>query len=69
MDAHLANGGTPNWGSNWGAGDIMYANLDGEDGVNSGANTLDDHGDLIKIGNTTPPLQLRYHLRCIMERI
>lgn len=54
MDAHLANGGTPNWGSNWGAGDIMYANLDGEDGVNSGANTLDNHGDLIKIGNTTP---------------
>ena len=54
MDAHLANGGTPNWGSNWGAGDIMYANLDGEDGVNSGVNTLDDHGDLIKIGNTTP---------------
>lgn len=54
MDKHLANGGTPNWGSKWGAGDIMYANIDGKDGVNNGSNTLDDHGDLKIIGNNTP---------------
>ena len=54
MDKHLANGGKPNWGSAWGAGDIMYANIDGKDGVNSGANTVNDHGDLKIIGNSTP---------------
>lgn len=54
MNAHLANGGTPNWGTNWGAGDIMYANLDGKEGVNNGSNTLEDHGDLTIIGNSTP---------------
>ena len=54
MDTHLANGGKPNWGSAWGAGDIMYANIDGKDGVNSGANTVNDHGDLKIIGNSTP---------------
>lgn len=54
MNAHLANGGTPNWGTNWGAGDVMYANLDGKEGVNNGSNTLEDHGDLTIIGNNTP---------------
>ena len=54
MDKHLANGGTPNWGTAWGAGDIMYGNIDGKDGVNNGSNTLNDHGDLKVIGNNTP---------------
>lgn len=36
----------PNWGSNWGAGDVMYKDLNGDGIVSSGANTLDDHGDL-----------------------
>ena len=54
MDKHLANGGTPNWGTGWGPGDIMYANIDGKDGVDSGANTLDDHGDMKIIGHNTP---------------
>ena len=54
----------PNWGSNWGAGDVMFKNLvDRKDAngkvidegiVNSGNNTLDDHGDLKRIGNSTP---------------
>lgn len=44
----------PNWGSNWGAGDIMYADLNDDGIVNSGAGTLGDHGDLKVIGNTTP---------------
>ena len=53
MDQWLAAGNTPNWGSNWSAGDIMYKNIDGKEGVNSGASTLDDHGDLKRLGNST----------------
>ena len=45
----------PSWGSNWGAGDLMFVNQDTESAaINSGANTLDDHGDLKVIGNRTP---------------
>ncbi len=53
MDAHLANN-KPNWGSNWTAGDIMYADLDGDGIVKNGSNRLDDHGDLKIIGNNKP---------------
>src|SRR5690606_40578381 len=41
-------------GSNWGAGDIMYKDLDGDGEVNAGSNTLNDHGDLRVIGNNNP---------------
>jgi len=51
MDAHLANN-KPNWGSKWGAGDIMYADLNGDGEVTSGSKTLNDHGDLKVIGNS-----------------
>ena len=44
----------PNWGTNWQAGDIMYKDLNGDNKVNSGAGTLKDHGDLKRIGNSTP---------------
>lgn len=44
----------PNWGSNWGAGDIMYKDLNGDGVVDNGGNTLGDHGDLTIIGNQTP---------------
>ena len=53
MDKWLAAGNKPNWGSNWSAGDIMYKNIDGKEGVNSGASTLADHGDLKRLGNNT----------------
>ena len=53
MDAHLANA-RPNFGSNWGAGDIMYADLNGDGEVTNGSNTIGDHGDLTIIGNSTP---------------
>lgn len=44
------------------AGDMKFANYDGDAHlgkndkpiINNGANTLDDHGDLVVIGNTTP---------------
>lgn len=54
MDAHLAVANQDQIGSNWGAGDIMYRDLNGDGVVNSGANTLNDHGDLKLIGNHTP---------------
>ena len=57
MEAHLeAVGGQESLGWDWGEGDIMYRDLDGNPGINSGAETLDDHGDLKVIGNETPRL-------------
>ena len=53
MDQWFAAGNKPNWGSNWSAGDIMYKNTDGKDGVTPGAQTLGDHGDLKRLGNNT----------------
>ncbi len=55
MDAHLEKvGGQDALGWDWGAGDIMYADLDGKPGINSGASTLEDHGDLKLLGNSQP---------------
>lgn len=57
MQQHLAkltNGGQDNLGSNWLAGDIMYADINGDGKINSGSYTLQDHGDLKVIGNSTP---------------
>lgn len=54
MQAHLANTDQSSLGSGWGAGDIMYADLDGDGRVNSGSNTVDDPGDRRVIGNSTP---------------
>ncbi|MBZ4188877.1 SusC/RagA family TonB-linked outer membrane protein [Niabella beijingensis] len=57
MQEHLSglpNGGQENLGSNWVAGDIMYADINGDGKINSGAYTIGDHGDLRVIGNATP---------------
>lgn len=54
MDAHLATAKQTALGSNWAAGDIMYADLNGDGIINSGSNTLDNMGDLKKIGNNHP---------------
>ena len=57
MDAHLAslpNGGQDALGSNWSAGDIMYADLNGDGKISAGASTLADPGDRKVIGNNTP---------------
>ena len=53
MDAHLVNN-RPTWGSSWSAGDIMYADLNGDGIISTGANTVDDPGDRKIIGNSTP---------------
>lgn len=54
MNGHLKNMDQSSYGSNWGAGDIMYADLNGDKKMSAGAYTLEDHGDLEKIGNNTP---------------
>lgn len=53
MDSWLQSN-RPSWGSGWGAGDLMYKDLNGDGKVTNGSNTLDDHGDLSIIGNNTP---------------
>ncbi len=54
MDAHLAKVDQSAIGNNWGAGDIMYKDLNGDGKINSGANTLDNPGDRKIIGNSNP---------------
>lgn len=50
----LPNGGQSALGNNWAAGDIMYADLNGDGKINNGSYTLDDMGDMKIIGNSTP---------------
>jgi hypothetical protein len=38
----------------WGPGDVQYADLNGDNKINDGKRTLDDHGDLKMIGNRSP---------------
>lgn len=57
MDAHLAtlpNGGQDAMGSKWGAGDIMYKDLNGDGKIDAGSSTLDNPGDRKIIGNSSP---------------
>ena len=57
MDAHLAKNDQSSIGSQWGEGDIMYKDINGDGVVNKGESTWESHGDLSIIGHTTP----RYH--------
>lgn len=54
MNEWLKNNDQKRLGSKWAAGDIMYSDLNGDHIVDNGKNTLNDHGDLRIIGNTTP---------------
>ena len=54
MDAHLAKVDQSSLGSKWGAGDIMYADLDGDGVITTGENTKNDPGDRKVLGNNTP---------------
>lgn len=54
MDQYLAKVDQAALGTKWGGGDFMYADLNGDHKVDGGSYTLDDHGDLKRIGNTTP---------------
>ena len=57
MNNHLAslpNGGQSALGNKWAAGDIMYADLNGDGKIDSGSSTLQDSGDRSIIGNNSP---------------
>jgi len=54
MDAHLAQTSQDRIGNNWSEGDIMYKDLNGDNSVDNGSYTKDDHGDLKVIGNDIP---------------
>lgn len=56
------------WEASWffyGPGDIKYRDLNGDGVIDFGANSLDDHGDMRVIGNSTPRYQ--YGLRLNAE--
>ncbi|MGL5317281.1 MAG: SusC/RagA family TonB-linked outer membrane protein [Bacteroidales bacterium] len=46
----------------FGPGDVRYANLDGDDKISWGKGTVDDHGDLKKIGNSLPKFEYGFTL-------
>ncbi|RZK57257.1 MAG: TonB-dependent receptor [Pedobacter sp.] len=56
MDAHLAtsSNGQSAFGSQWAAGDIMYADYNGDGKIDWGSWTQGDSGDAHLIGNNTP---------------
>lgn len=57
MDEHLAKVDQSQLGSKWGAGDIMYKDLDGDGIITTGSNTVAKPGDRRIIGNETPRYQ------------
>lgn len=57
MQAHLAKVDQSTLGTGWTAGDIMYADLDGDGRITTGSNTLANPGDRKVIGNNTPRYQ------------
>lgn len=61
MDAHLAKTTQP-FGGNWGAGDIMYADMNGDGKVDGGANTLSNPGDRKIIGSSAPRFRYSFDL-------
>ena len=42
------------FGGKWGAGDVKYEDLNNDNKINIGNNTLSDPGDRKNIGNSTP---------------
>lgn len=54
MYAYLAEHSQSAIGTKWGGGDMMYRDKNEDGSVDSGSGTLDDHGDLVVIGNSTP---------------
>lgn len=62
MDAHLAETRQP-FATLWQPGDIMYADLNGDGEVSSGANTLENPGDLSIIGNTMPRYRYSFDIQ------
>ena len=49
-------------GFTYGPGDIKFVDQNGDGEINWGEGTVEDHGDLVKIGNTTPRWQYSFRL-------
>ncbi|MBO4907130.1 MAG: TonB-dependent receptor [Bacteroidaceae bacterium] len=54
MNAYLDKVSQSAIGSKWGGGDLMYADINGDGKIDAGSATLTDHGDMVRIGNSTP---------------
>ncbi|MDO5035368.1 MAG: TonB-dependent receptor [Porphyromonas sp.] len=46
----------------YGPGDVKFVDLDGNGKIDYGSNTIDDHGDLTRIGNTRPNFEYGFSL-------
>lgn len=64
--------------TDWGPGDVKFKDLNGDEVISNGRQTLDDHGDLSVIGNTTPRYQYGininlgykdFYLRALMQGV
>ncbi|WP_461491596.1 SusC/RagA family TonB-linked outer membrane protein [Pontibacter sp. HJ8] len=53
MEAHLAGANQNGMGNNWGAGDIMYADLNKDGKIDGGSGILENTGDRSIIGNSS----------------
>jgi TonB-linked SusC/RagA family outer membrane protein len=53
----------------WNTGDVKYEDVNGDGFVDNGSNTVSDHGDLKKIGNSTPRYQYGISLGASYEGI
>ena len=60
-DIAKLQGGIQAQGFTYGPGDIKYKDIDGSGVIDGGEGTIDEHGDLIRIGNTLP--RYEYALR------
>ena len=57
LDSYRATVDLSRIATNWKPGDLKYEDVNGDNAVNNGTNTLADHGDLSIIGNTEPHYQ------------
>lgn len=46
----------------YGPGDVLYKDLDGDGVITGGKGTIDDHGDLTRIGNSQPRYEYNFRL-------
>ena len=62
-DPNMATQGYLNSGSLiFGPGDVKYKDLNGDGVINKGASSIDNHGDLTVIGNTTPRYEYNFRV-------
>ncbi|MBQ8099658.1 MAG: TonB-dependent receptor [Paludibacteraceae bacterium] len=50
------------YGYKYGPGDVKYKDLDGDGEITWGSKTVADHGDLKRIGNTTPRFEYNFRI-------